>query len=625
VASQYRLTGKLESGELAELFRAERDELSVVVKLFHERTSVKAYAQAIAETTNALREVQHPGISQVIDIGLVKRRLAVVREDSGRYTLGQVLQRLNTKEVVITPGVAIALVVEMLDAVAEAHQVGVLHGAMTPGNVLMSGDGRPSVCDFGALSALNAVTALKKNFAAKGRSAYRAPELSRGDQLSVQSDIYSLGAMVYELLTLREAAGQGAFVSTRREALPPPSRLDRRLNSRIDPVVMRALDPAPVRRYKTASEFALALREFLTANGGLPGTDELKRFVDQLFPRDVQLEPSRDLPFEGAFGLAAVAGADIEALDERSMVVALRASFSSQVKEGEAEPGPDDMTPPAAFEPERDHSTDWHAPAGAMPAAARSGPKESLNAEVLKRVKHIEDFETLGDKVADTMLSPARVDTDEELPKVFPGRKTGPHSASKLATVDPPAASGPASERRRTLERRRRRTTGEHLRAAASAAKTRLGQRFIPIVLGSALAALVFFALGMWRWSSGLSVPIDDPQAGPRGPQPLKHPVPVSNGTKAEPVPPSRPVVDNCYGGPKKGVQTGFLTVSSNEPVAVVVDGDTVCGSSPKILVGVGQRKIVVIDVRTNEEFVSMVHIEPNKLYKLIPMFKGKP
>ena len=148
MTQQYRLLGRLETGELAELYRAERDlDQKVVIKLFHPRTSEVAYAQAVAETARLLNNVTHPGVAHVLDIGLVNHRLAVVREDTGRFNLGTALQRLNTKEVLLAPALALTWVIELLELVHQAHEAGVVHGALTPGNVMLTPEGRPAVCD----------------------------------------------------------------------------------------------------------------------------------------------------------------------------------------------------------------------------------------------------------------------------------------------------------------------------------------------------------------------------------------------------------------------------------------------------------------------------------------------
>ena len=287
----YRLTGRLEQSQLADLFRGERVEANepVVLKLFHLKTSDAAYAKVVADTSRQLRGVTHQGVAHVLEVGLVDGHLAIVRQDTGKYTLGLVLQRLNTREVHLPPALALTLALELLGAVTAAHDAGVVHGALTPGNILLGEDGRVSVADFGALSALQASPPLKKSFAARGRSSYRAPELGAGDAPTVASDLYALGAIIYEVLTLREASTGTSTISTRSERLPPPSRLVRRLHSRVDPVIMRALETSPTRRHRSCAEFAEGLRDFLAASGGIPPREDLKKFVGELFPNEVQV------------------------------------------------------------------------------------------------------------------------------------------------------------------------------------------------------------------------------------------------------------------------------------------------------------------------------------------------
>ncbi|HLL55016.1 MAG TPA: protein kinase, partial [Myxococcaceae bacterium] len=336
MSGRYRLLGQIETGELAELYAASRDGQPVVVKLFHTQTTDARYAQELAEIARQLQTVPSDGIAKYVELGLVKGRLAVVREDVQGLTLGLALQRLASKEVLIPTPVTLAFLIELLDAVQLAHDAGVVHGAITPGNVFIRPDGRPVLLDFGALRALQAVPALKKVFPARGRSAYRAQEVTRGDPPDELSDVYSVGAIAYEMLTLREAtSGNLATMSTRREPLPPPSRLDRRLNSRIDPIVMRALDQQATRRFRSCGEFAVALRNFLTDNGGMPLREDVQRVVRDLSHGRPGLGP---VPFSEPFTLQEVAGAELPPITERSMLLAARPSFSGRGRP----PPPDD-------------------------------------------------------------------------------------------------------------------------------------------------------------------------------------------------------------------------------------------------------------------------------------------
>ncbi|HEX5754101.1 MAG TPA: protein kinase [Archangium sp.] len=349
MSTAYRLTGRVEAGDLAELYEAVQEPggLEVVIKLFHPKTSDPRYATVQAGIYSVLNPLNPEGIVPVLDLGFVKQRLAVVREAVEGHSLGTALHRLNTKEVLLPPATALWLVIQMLESVERAHAAGVIHGSITPGNVLLSRGGLPSVCDFGALQALLAVPELKRAFAGRGRSAYRAPEVGRGEPPDVLSDIYSIGAIAYELLTLREAVIPDGGVSTRRAGLPPPSRLDRRLHARLDPIILRALEATPARRYRSCAEFAASLRNFLSTHGGLPGAEDARRFVAELFPNEMAGGPALGpVPFSERFTLTPISGVSLAEVGadalEKSVVV--RPSFSPALSEA------DTMEAPPAFE-----------------------------------------------------------------------------------------------------------------------------------------------------------------------------------------------------------------------------------------------------------------------------------
>ncbi len=348
----YRLIGRLETGDLSELYRAqlEPDGSPVVVKLFHLKTTDADYARAIAHTANQLRRVTHAGVAHVQRVGLARQRLAIVRDDFGRYTAGEALTRLNTREVLLPSGVALSMVIELLDVLQAAHEAGVVHGALTPGNVLLSSEGYVGLADFGALAALQASPKLKHAFSGKGRGAYRAPELGNTDEATVQSDVYAVGALAYELLTLREASSGNTALPTRREKLAAPSRVVRSLNSRIDSLVMRALEVEPSRRFRSCAELALALREFLIGHGGVPSRQSRQSFVDALFPKDSVMTGLGPVPFT-TFEIEDVS--QVVELDEGLSEVEVRPGYSRA-----AEPAAQEV---AVVE------TSWEAPPSAEP------------------------------------------------------------------------------------------------------------------------------------------------------------------------------------------------------------------------------------------------------------------
>jgi serine/threonine protein kinase len=386
MSAPYRLTGRIEAGDLADLYKATHESTGdVVVKLFHAKTSDPTYARVLAETAQVINPLNHSGIVHYVDMGFVKERLAVVRGHVDGYTLGTALQRLNTKEVLLPAPIALYLIIQLLETVQKAHEASVIHGAITPGNLLLSRDGLPSICDFGALKALMAVPELKRSFATRGRSAYRAPEVTRGEDPTQQSDIYSLGAIAYELLTLREAIVAGSGLSTRSGSLPPPSRIDRRINSRLDPLILRALDPFPNRRFRSAGEFAGQLRNFLAANGGMPGTEDLRRFVRELVPNEVNFSTLGPPAFTEPFALVPVSGAEIAHVhaEEPEVSVVARPSFSRSVSDEdfaaptqEGMPVFDDYKPEDYAAPEDTHAGQTEATHAGQPEATHVAAPE---------------------------------------------------------------------------------------------------------------------------------------------------------------------------------------------------------------------------------------------------------
>ncbi len=620
----YRLTGRLEQGELADLFRAEREDEHVVIKLFHPRTTDAQYARAVEAVAAKLRVVTHPRLVRVLEVGLVEGRLAIVRQDPAPFTLGLVLQRLNTREVVLPPALAIAFVLELLEAVGAAHASGVVHGALTPGNVLVGPDGRPSVADFGALHALQASDRLRA-FAARGRTSYRAPELTGAlSEATVACDLYALGAMTYELLTLREASLENGAVSTRGERLPPPSRLVRRLNARIDPIVMRALEQTPARRHKSAQDFADSLRDFLSAQGGIPQHEELATFVSQLFPNEVQLKVLGPVPFEQAFSLEPLQPLPGESLGP--LEVRARPSFSGGEVNG-ATPtsdglplfrGGDEATQPLARALDTHAEAQktvqvpsWHAPAGPVPIeqVAPAAKPEQLK----RRLRSLEDFGGHAQRPAEPRQSMPGLVKKTVLTFARSFRRSGEVSRPDFEAF-----------RRRAFLRAR----------AASVIGT--------VVLLGTLTAII----GWWYHSTpdplaSLISYLPDPieralpkhQAPPRpvyaGP-PIELPDFDDAKGKPKPVEPAKPVATakpspspdaDCYAAPKGG---GAIAVLVEGRVVVDVDGRRVCGNIGKIGAAAGAHVVRVVEQGTKKEYVTTAEVDPGRVARVVPNFKAR-
>jgi hypothetical protein len=642
------LVGRLEASELSESFRAERrDGTGVVIKLFHPTTTDRSYARVIAEVSRRVASLHLQGVAPVLQVGLYERRLAIVRSDRGRFSLGQALGRLNTREVVLPAPVALGLVVDLASQIGEAHRADVAHGALTPGNVLLETDGAVVLSDFGALWALMSSEPLRRGFAKRGRSSYRAPELDKVEPPTPPSDVYALGAIAYELLTLKEASlGRAALATRQADKLVPPSRLIRTLHSRIDPIIMRALDPLPTRRQQTGSELAEEVRAYLSAQGGVPGRDDVRKFVDALFPKDVALNLHGPVPFTDWFALGDIEGvselvAQVQAEDVGRLEVASRAptvaavpsvGFHSVEKtyidtnDNASAVSPLKTEEVALPEPPQEALASWDAPAGAIPlVVVEASPKDVSN-----RVRPLEDF--------------APHDT---LPQGIPAP---PAPQPQALGPSPHSRSGRNVIRKTLLTfvkpfRRDSDVLAPDWRAARDKQRRNARQavRWGAAIL--TLFTLVF--VGFWLWRSPDPVgdliswmprPLEvelEKMRKPKGiivppPAPLRSKLPdfdkvnktlfPSNVDTQDEGRSQKPSTTTCH---QPSARTpAIVSLSLPRGGVVEIDDRVVCGSLTKILVDPGKHTVRVIDAKTKLEWRTTVKLEAGKQLKLEPVFR---
>lgn len=220
--------------------------------------------------------LQHPGIVSVIDSGVRRGRYFYVMD----FVSGRPL------DAVMTPGAcdvqtALELIAGVCEAVDYAHQRGVLHRDLKPSNVIVDEKGTPHLLDFGLAKVFDPAAGdggthgglgitVSGPGQLMGTVAYMAPEQAQGkhDETSVRTDVYSLGAIAYELVTGRLPCllvGSLAEVLVRitSEDPPAPSSVHTGVSGDMDAVLLRALEKSPERRYATAGEFAADIRRAL--------------------------------------------------------------------------------------------------------------------------------------------------------------------------------------------------------------------------------------------------------------------------------------------------------------------------------------------------------------------------
>jgi tetratricopeptide (TPR) repeat protein len=280
----WQVVGPLGSGGMGEVFEARRADGSyegrAAVKLLKRGMDSAAVLRRFALERQALARLAHPHIARLLDAGASEEGLPyfVMEYVDGRAVHEAALalpleQRLR-------------LFLQLADAVAHAHRNLLVHRDLKPSNVLVDGEGQVKLLDFGIAKALDPLESADSETTVGGARPftphYASPEQVRGEPVTTATDIYSLGVLLYQMLTGARPTGRQATSATAaargvlEEAPTRPSRLSehealdpqwlatrRRLEGDLDNILLKALEKQPERRYGSVDALAADVRAFL--------------------------------------------------------------------------------------------------------------------------------------------------------------------------------------------------------------------------------------------------------------------------------------------------------------------------------------------------------------------------
>jgi len=266
---KYEIVEHLGHGGMAEVYKAYQPGLDryVAIKVLHsflaDEENFLARFQREAKAVAALR---HPNIVQVHDFDHDQERniYYMVMEFIDGPSLKVRLQQLVARGEFMPLDEAVRIVAAVAEALDYAHRQGMVHRDVKPANILFTGDGQAILTDFGIARMIN-TAGLTASGAMVGTPAYISPEQGMGQAGDERSDIYSLGVVLYQLVTglLPFDADTSMGVVLKHINEPPPSPRDARpdLPPALEQVMMRALAKEPEKRYQVAAQFAADLRQ----------------------------------------------------------------------------------------------------------------------------------------------------------------------------------------------------------------------------------------------------------------------------------------------------------------------------------------------------------------------------
>lgn len=249
-----------------------RLERRVAIKIMHDHLAAdEAFRARFIQEARAAAKLAHPNVVNVYDQGEDRGLAYIVME----YIPGITLRDLLHDHHRLTPEQTIDVMDAVLSGLQAAHRVGIVHRDLKPENVLLADDGRIKLSDFGLARAASANTA--SGSVLLGTIAYLSPELVTKGTADIRSDIYSLGIMMYEMLTGEQPyrGDQPVNIAFRHanEDVPPPSRLRPGIPAQLDDLVVWATERDPEARPADAGAMLVALRQAeqeLAAAGGVP-------------------------------------------------------------------------------------------------------------------------------------------------------------------------------------------------------------------------------------------------------------------------------------------------------------------------------------------------------------------
>ena len=260
---RYKLVEKIGTGGMAIVYRAKDQNLSreVAVKILQPQFADNNKAvKRFRHEAKSVASLNHPNIINIFDIGQDDETEYIIME----YITGQDLKEKIKDEGKLPTAQAVRIIEEVCQALIKAHRNNIIHCDIKPHNILLTSDERVKVTDFGIAQAVTDAT-MHQTDSIMGSAHYLSPEQARGSKVTTKSDLYSLGVVLYELVTgeLPFAGDNSVSVALKHVKETPPSPLEYNedLSPQLVDIIMKALSKDAQQRYNSANEFLRDLRD----------------------------------------------------------------------------------------------------------------------------------------------------------------------------------------------------------------------------------------------------------------------------------------------------------------------------------------------------------------------------
>jgi serine/threonine protein kinase len=304
---KYYLLERVNIGGMAEIYKAKAfgvegfERLLAVKKILASIAEDESFINMFIDEAKIAGQLNHPNIAQIFDLGKVDGSYFIAMEYISGKDLKTIFERARRLgEKVSIPRVCY-LMMKSCEGLGHAHHkkdaqgrdLNIVHRDVSPQNVLLSYEGEVKIIDFGIAKAQGKTSQTQVGIL-KGKFSYMSPEQVRGLHIDHRSDIFSLGIVLYELLTLeRLFLGDSDFDTLekiRKVEMSPPTLYNPHIPKELEDIVLKALAKSPEDRYQTSYELADALEQFMRNQGYYFTNKDLGAYMKDAFSADIEFE-----------------------------------------------------------------------------------------------------------------------------------------------------------------------------------------------------------------------------------------------------------------------------------------------------------------------------------------------
>lgn len=302
---KYYLTEKLATGGMAEIYLAKIigpggfEKLLVIKQILPKLTGQRHFVDLFVAEAKTLVTLTHGNIVPVYELGVIDDTYFIAMDYIDGPTLYRLTETMSRRESTMEPAVAAWITARMLEGLDYAHRKGegVIHRDLSPRNVMLSRDGEVKLVDFGIAVTLGEPgEGSATSSAPTGSFPYMSPEQVRREQLNAQTDLFSAGVLMWEMLTGRRLFARGDADATlsavQSDDIARPSSVRAEIPAKLDEVVMRALERDRANRWQSAADMLAPLNKYLYALDATPGPRDVTALVARFCPPETRRLPT---------------------------------------------------------------------------------------------------------------------------------------------------------------------------------------------------------------------------------------------------------------------------------------------------------------------------------------------